>query len=675
MLGILFIILCILCGFVICRHLFPELLQAGKTTDHNNRTIWLPDFFVQLPAWYLTGTLFVTWLVYLTAYLFRRAKQPLLYGNLIVGFVLFLLLFFYFFTRFRKGERPADKAALRRFFLRGSYCYLLFAAVATLFVTLLMYRTFFVKDGVMKVGFSVFSDFAPHLGMIRSFSVSNNFPTQYSHFAGEDIRYHFLFQFMVGNLEYLGLRIDAAFNLPSIFSMVSVYLLLFALAVKVTGSRLCAMLTTVLFTFRSSFTLFRYLAEQKQGTVWNALLTNTEFLGYTQNENWGLWNLNVYCNQRHLAFSLAILLLAVLLFLPYVTEMGETIKQKQGFAAKGRELFFSGQGWSFRSLRFAVGMGLLLGAIAFWNGSVLIATLSILFFMAAASEHRLDYLVTALLALALSLLQSQLFIEGSAVSPSFYFGFLAENKTVFGVLRYIAELTGIVLPVAMAGVCLLRGMKRYLLLAFSVPFWLAFLLSLTVDITVNHKWIMMALMLISIYAAYLLTFLLHERDWWKRTVAVLLLVVLTATGVYDFAIVMKRNENYMSYDLEDPVTLWIEENATCEDLFLTPYYSLHKVVLGGAMLYYGWPYYAWSAGYDTNARGRMVRSMYQAEDSETLAALIEEAGIRYIIVDHDCRTSSEYVVREDVIERTYEEVFTEDTGAWATRIFDTEKRK
>ena len=160
--------------------------------------------------------------------------------------------------------------------------------------------------------------------MIRSFSVSNNFPTQYSHFAGEDVRYHFMFQFMVGNLEYLGLRLDFAFNLPSIFGMVSLYMLLFVFVVRLTKSRLCGYLTAFLFTFRSSFTLFRYMAEQWKGDVWNALKTNTEFLGYTQNENWGLWNLNVYCNQRHLAFAMALLVLALLLFLPYVEQMGES---------------------------------------------------------------------------------------------------------------------------------------------------------------------------------------------------------------------------------------------------------------------------------------------------------------------------------------------------------------
>jgi 4-amino-4-deoxy-L-arabinose transferase-like glycosyltransferase len=214
-----------------------------------------------------------------------------------------------------------------------------------------------------------------------------------------------------------------------------------------------------------------------------------------------------------------------------------------------------------------------------------------------------------------------------------------------------------------------------MLLVFLVPFVLAFALALTGDMTVNHKWIMMSLMLVSMYAAIVLTNLLKSGDWLKRAVAVVLLVVLTATCVYDLTTVVKKNENYLIFSYDDPVTNWIAENATCDDVFLTPYYSLNNVVMGGAMLYYGWPYYAWSAGYDTYTRDTKVKKMYQASSVDELDEMIKENNIRYIIIDHDCRTSSEYKVREDVIEAAYEAVFEYDTNDWMVRIFDTTKEK
>ena len=681
MLGFFYILLCVLFGRMLCKMLLRNLDKITKETQ-------LPAFLVKLPAWYLTGSLIVTWMVYLVSYLFQNTKKPMFYGNLVVLlFILALVVLFYLFCD-RKKRTSISSEELVAFFdgrtkeRAGNMHPLYFVLLAFAFVSYLMFLTFHCKGGSTYVGFSVFSDFAPHLGMIRSFSASNNFPTQYAHFAGEDIRYHFMFQFMVGNLEYLGMRLDYAFNLPSIFGMVAVYMLLFVLVVRITKSRLCGYLTALLFTFRSSFTVFRYMAEQPAKGVWKALLENTEFLGYTQNENWGLWNLNVYCNQRHLAFALAFLVLAILIFYPYIEKMGKKLLNVEPSEDKlvyridqVRTLFFSENAFGVYDLRMAITMGVFLGALAFWNGSVLVATLSMLFFMAAVSDYRLDYLITALIALGLSLLQSALFVDGSAVSPAYQFGFLAANKTLWGVVLYVVELTGIVLFVAAAGACMLRGVKRYMLFVFLVPFILAFTLALTPDVTVNHKWIMMSLMLVSMFAAWVLTKLIQSGDLLKRVIAIGLIFVLTATGAYDFTTVVKRNKSYLVYADDDIVTNWVKENATCEDIFLTPYYSLNNIVMGGAMLYYGWPYYAWSAGYDTNTRDREVRKMYEASSPEELKTLIEEHNIRYIVVDHDCRTSSEYDVREDVIENTYEVVFENDTGDWMVRIFDTEKEK
>ena len=50
----------------------------------------------------------------------------------------------------------------------------------------------------------------PH-GNDAIFFQRNNFPTQYPHYGGQDVKYHFMFQFLVGNLEYLGFRLDLGY--------------------------------------------------------------------------------------------------------------------------------------------------------------------------------------------------------------------------------------------------------------------------------------------------------------------------------------------------------------------------------------------------------------------------------------------------------------------------------
>ena len=139
----------------------------------------------------------------------------------------------------------------------------------------------------MHVGDPVFSDFAPHLAVIRSFSVGSNFPTEYPHFAGEGIRYHFFFEFLTGNLEFLGLRIDWAFNLPSILSLLAFLVLLYAFTLLLTGQKGVGLLTIVLFSFRSSFAFFTFMADmdllpQAIATI----ATNELHIGKTRHERW-----------------------------------------------------------------------------------------------------------------------------------------------------------------------------------------------------------------------------------------------------------------------------------------------------------------------------------------------------------------------------------------------------
>ena len=91
------------------------------------------------------------------------------------------------------------------------------------------------------------------------------------------------------------------------------------------------------------------------------------------------------------------------------------------------------------------------------------------------------------------------------------------------------------------------------------------------------------------------------------------------------------------------------------------------------MLYYGWPYYSWSAGYDTSTRELKVKEMFEADSPELLMNLIDENNIRFIIVDRDCRYNESYVVNEENIQATYQAVYEQGDGDWKLTIYDTER--
>lgn len=691
--AVLFLTVSVVFGYAVCETLFPGLKRAGEKT-FDGREISLSSYFLRVPAWVLAGLIPLTWAAYLTAYVLKvygGKDYPLLLADILVmsaaAVVSAVLLFFLYRKRKQEGSHFGSRNRLTV----GEWVFL---ALLLLLIVQMMFLTFFVSKGELYVGLSVFSDFAPHMGMIRSFSYGNNFPTTYSHFAGEDIRYHFLFQFLAGNLEFLGMRLDFAFNLPSIFGLLASCMLLYALAVKLSGKRAVGYLTTLFFLFRSSPSFFRFLAELPKGQIIERLKTQAEFISYTQNEGWGLWNLNVYCNQRHFAFAIAVMLLALHYFMPYVYAMAEKLSKVREelsggkhsvpgrLVSYGKTLFFSKGAFGVKRPVVSLFLGLLLGGLAFFNGSVLTAACAMLFFMAAVSDRRLDYLITAGTALVLSLAESALFVDGAAVSPSYFFGFLAENKTLFGAVDYMWQLWGVLLLFVAGYLLFGRGVRRYLVFVFSVPLIMAFTLSLTVDVTVNHKFVMLSEMLLSLFPAMVLAKLwerrcafMEHRLLGRRFTAAVLVVLLTITGFFEYVIVLRRNQpqNNLVYQMDDPLTLWLKENADSDDIILSSWYHLHRVVLGGGMLYFGWPYYAWSAGYDTPYREQQVARMFEAETVQELDGLIKENEIRYIIVDNDARSNNSYEVREDVIAAAYSAVYTEGEGDWKLTVYDTEK--
>ncbi len=689
MMGLLYLVLCFLLGWAICIYAFPKLSLLVET-DGLKRKISVSPYILLFPVWYVIGTMALTWTTYLTAYLLRGAGEPLRYANL-VTMPLALIIFLITYVKHRPSMANRQSLLHRSKRVVGMELLLLTAII--ILAVVLMWRTFFVSGDNLYVGVSVFSDFSPHIGMIRSFSYGNNFPTTYSHYAGEDIKYHFMFQFLAGNLEYLGLRIDYAFNLPSILSFVSAFLMLYLLAVKITGKLGAGVLACVFFAFRSSKTLFLYLSELPEGTsIWKALTENADFLSSTPNEDWGLWNLNVYCNQRHLAFGLTVIFFILLLFLPRLYEMFEDMKQyrtklrshrekgeKQSpsmrVAGGFKEMFFTKQGWEIRDFRTAIAAGLVLGSLSFFHGAAVIGVLTILFMMAVISRRRLEYAVMALLTITLSILQTKFFIQGSVVTTQFFFGFIAENKTLFGVLSYLERLLGVLPLVLLMAIYLEKGVHRYLLLAFTTPLVFAFTISLTVDVTVNHKYIMISCILLGVFAAAVVMKLFEQREWHSGLLGVLLIVMLTATGIYDFFIVLQKNtpDTAIVLDLNSDLTAWINENSRSEDIFLTSNYSINQVVLGGAMLYEGWPYFPWSAGYDTDFRTAQVKGMYEARTPEELRSLVEENNIRFIIVDQENRSSGDYIVNEENIKNTFECVYDTGEGEWQTSIYDTKK--
>lgn len=725
MFGILYLFLCFGIGNLVCRLLFPDLLRQTRYTLKGNPSS-LPSFFVAVPAWLISGVLPVVWSTYLLAYLFRNQEQALRPANCIVFAVYSVVLILGNIWLYRKRTarqiisllHPTDasvcshqsnasicsrqsdasfpshepdvsdevaaeavsledciRQSLKSVFGSAGLCDWIYLGLVALLTSSLMFATFYFHDGQLWVGATVYSDFAPHLAVIRSFSKGNNFPTVYPHFGGEDIKYHFMFQFLVGNLEFLGLRLDLAFNLPSILSLICVFLLLYALIYRISEKKSVAMMTGFFFAFRSSWALFDFLKEIPAGSIWQTLCQNMEFIGTTEHEEWGLYNLNVYVNQRHLALGMTIMLFVVYQMIGYFydalerngTEYGAGHCFKNGLAAIKASLF-TAEGWKMQSPVTAAALGLLLGMAGFFHGSCVIACLLILFVLAAASDHRLDFVLIAGISVFLVLLQSRFFTDGSVMSVTWFFGFLAGNKTIFGVMDFLSTLLGVLVILILCVLALGTFELRWLVLAFSAPLIFAFTISMTPDITVNHKYIMISTMLLSSFAAMCIDWLWNrDRKKGIRVLCLALVGLMTCTGIYECYLVFRKNIGHSYYvDDKNSAAIWVTEHASSHDLFLTHWDTVNFVLLGGASLYMGWPYFAWSAGYDTEARRDNIIQIYGAQSREVLTQTVSEQHIDYIVIDQIVQSAEDYTVNEELIAGTYRCVYSDD----AVQIYD-----
>src|SRR5258708_4082529 len=116
-------------------------------------------------------------------------------------------------------------------------------------VSWMMFASFNAKEGKLLIANPEYSDFGPNTALMQSFAVGHNFPTEYPHFSGDRIRYHFLFYFQAGNLEFLGLNPAWSLNLLSISTIVAMLMLVMALGEVLFDSRAVGRLGSVLFFF------------------------------------------------------------------------------------------------------------------------------------------------------------------------------------------------------------------------------------------------------------------------------------------------------------------------------------------------------------------------------------------------------------------------------------------
>jgi len=320
MFAILYVIIIFILGDSICRRFFSFV-----STPH------------RVAAAFLTGLLMSSWMSYFLGLLFYWTTSPLLWGN-IVFFIVSIAIIYWLRTR------PLNKV-LSTYIDRSATEFKKWDWIALgmcfLLVCYLILTTFGMKDGNMLIGIHQSSDFGSTVSLMQSFARGHNFPTEFPHFSGDRIRYHFLFYFQAGNLQYLGLSPAFANNILAIISWTAMLTLVMTIGTLVFTTRVVGRIAAGLFFFHGTLSFYTFFSGL--GWSWSAIinkiLVSPDFIasGYEyRGETWGVWSLVNYANQRHLASSIGIFLL-VLTFLIIRYKRAEALAAERRAAEKAAE--------------------------------------------------------------------------------------------------------------------------------------------------------------------------------------------------------------------------------------------------------------------------------------------------------------------------------------------------
>ena len=121
----------------------------------------------------------------------------------------------------------------------------------------------------------------------------------------------------------------------------------------------------------------------------------------------------------------------------------------------------------------------------------------------------------------------------------------------------------------------------------------------------------------------------------KLAASVLFLLVIPG-GIIDFFPIHNTGWSEVQYK-NDPLIDWLKKNTSPRDIFLTDRFVNHPILMAGRRVLYGWPYYAWSAGYNASKYDRLYTELFEGKDPWKVYHLLKENGIKYVAYDNAVR--------------------------------------
>ena len=476
----------------------------------------------------------------------------------------------------------------------------------------------------MLIATKALSDFGAHIPLIRSFSLGNNWPPEYPLFPGEPIRYHFLFYFLVGMLEKTGLRIDWALNIPSIIGFTGLMIGIAIIAQKLFKDKRVTMLSLLFFLCNGSFSFIRFFRLHPISIMSiKYIFNNTSFPSFApwgEGEISAFWNLNIYTNQRHLAFAfgLALLFIGILLWIEK-----KPLKQQ---------------------LVFLIPEVVILAIMPYFHQPILVILAVFMLCYFILFPH-LRILLVLMGSVGVMYIIPQLlpFLQGPKTfhwNPGYL---MSPPLSPVHIVWYWIQNLGLHFFFIPIGWLLAPARIKKILAPIFLLFLIPNLFQFSVEMAANHKFFNFYVLLGNMLSAYMIIKIWTVLKRISSHICIRLLANLSIgvlmftlifSGIIDFFPVY--NDGYMT--LQDipanKAATWIRDNTPPSAVFLNSSYFFHPASIAGRKIFMGWPYFTWSAGYISSDRYSVMKTVYESDNKSLFCPLLQENNISYITVEH-----------------------------------------
>lgn len=544
----------------------------------------------------------------------------------------------------KKSQNMLSKIKKKFKINKYSLIEIIFITASFLFSFWLMFSTFSYSNGSMQIAVKAWSDFASHIPLIRSFSFGSNFPPEYPLFPGEPIRYHFLFYALVGMLEKIGVRIDYALNIPSAIGFLTLLLIIYFFAKKLFKNTSVGIISVIFFLFNGSLSFIEFLKTHPLSTgILSEIISNKTFPSFGPYDGKivsAFWNLNIYTNQRHFAFSLGLSLSLIYLFLRPLFNKQET------------------------NIRINIFLGICLGLFFYFHTAVFLMTVISLTLMGIYFRKSLLLSAVTIVGIGSLIALPQYQYLGSASSnfnTSIIPGYLtAQNLNFLNFASYWFNNLGLHALLIPFGFLWSTLKQKKIFLAFFSLFLVGNLFQFTPDMPTNHKFFNYFMLIGVMFSAFALV-KLWKLNYLKPAVIILFFFMILS-GIIDFFPIYNDSKITLADYTLNPDVKWIIKNTNPDSVFLNSQYLYTPESIAGRKILFGWPYFSWGAGYDSVTRYNMRKILLNPKSKEEFCSLTKKFNISFVDINNLDQNDPDLPINKDFFSSTLTKTYENQTS-------------